>query len=147
MEFKDLVKARRSCRSFEADEVPDNHLKSILEAGHWAPSPLNRQPWEFIIITDSEIKEGIKAIAEKELQALNKREGLKKRGLKVEYSERMLEHLVKNGFDERYGARPLQRTIEEHVIAPIAYWLLKNRKVKDRIIKVDYFRKTVVEEV
>jgi nitroreductase len=70
MEFKDLVKARRSCRSFEADEVPDNHLKSILEAGQWAPSPLNRQPWEFIIITEPELKEGIKAVAEEARQGV-----------------------------------------------------------------------------
>ncbi len=32
-------------------------LESILEAGTWAPSPLNMQGWEFIVITSRDVKE------------------------------------------------------------------------------------------
>ena len=56
MEFKTLVKARRSCRAFDTSAVSDDQVAAILDAGQWAPSPLNLQPWEFIIITDSAIK-------------------------------------------------------------------------------------------
>ena len=54
MEFKNLVKARRSCRAFDTSEISDDQMAAILDAGQWAPSPLNLQPWEFIIITDNE---------------------------------------------------------------------------------------------
>ena len=70
MEFKDLVKARRSCRSFESTDLPNDQLNAILEAGQWAPSPLNLQPWEFIVITDSEIKAAVKSVAEEARQGV-----------------------------------------------------------------------------
>jgi nitroreductase len=34
-------------------------IEKILEAATWAPSPLNSQPWEFIVITNKEVKEKI----------------------------------------------------------------------------------------
>ena len=64
MEFKDLVKTRRSCRSFGASPVSEGQLTAILDAGRWAPNPLNLQPWEFVIITDSEIKAQVLGVAE-----------------------------------------------------------------------------------
>ena len=44
MEFKDVVKSRRSCRAFEADPIPQDQLAAILEAGQWAPSPMHALP-------------------------------------------------------------------------------------------------------
>ena len=64
MEFKELVKTRRSCRSFETSEVSEDQISSILEAGQWAPSPLNLQPWEYIVITDEAVKAEIRKAAE-----------------------------------------------------------------------------------
>ena len=64
MEFKDLVKARRSCRSFETEMVPVETIAAVLAAGTWAPSPLNLQPWEFLVLTDSRTKAEVKKVAE-----------------------------------------------------------------------------------
>jgi len=64
MEFKDLVRDRRSCRAFESSPVPDEQVAAILEAGQWAPSPLNLQPWEFIVVTDPVVKTQIREAAE-----------------------------------------------------------------------------------
>ena len=64
MEFQEMVKTRRSCRSFENSLLSESHLAGILEAGQWAPSPLNLQPWEFIIINDPEIKALIRKVAQ-----------------------------------------------------------------------------------
>lgn len=64
MEFKDLVRKRRSCREFQPGKISDNQLKYILEAGCWAPSPLNLQPFEVIVITDPEIRARIREVAE-----------------------------------------------------------------------------------
>jgi len=64
MEFKEVVKARRSCRSFESTEIPDHTIAAILEAGNWAPSPLNMQPWEFLVVTNPLKKAEVRKVAE-----------------------------------------------------------------------------------
>jgi nitroreductase len=64
MNFETLSQARRSYRSFESTPIPDNRLTAILKAGQWAPSPLNLQPWEFIVISDAETKALVRKIGE-----------------------------------------------------------------------------------
>jgi nitroreductase len=39
--------------------VNEADIEKIIEAGNWAPSPANQQPWEFIVITNGDIKEKI----------------------------------------------------------------------------------------
>jgi len=46
---------RTSVRQFEAKEVEQEKIQSILRAGFSAPSALNQRPWEFFIVTDKEI--------------------------------------------------------------------------------------------
>lgn len=49
----DIIKTRRAIRAYvEGKKIPDEHLKLILEAGIWAPSGSNIQPWEFILVND-----------------------------------------------------------------------------------------------
>lgn len=64
MEFKELVKARRSCRSFETTSIPEETIAAILGAGTWAPSPLNQQPWEFLLVADPLKKAEVRKVAE-----------------------------------------------------------------------------------
>ena len=54
-EFLEFIKNRRSIRSFQDKQIPDNEIQMILEAGRWTPSASNKQPWEFYIIRDKEI--------------------------------------------------------------------------------------------
>ena len=70
MEFKEVVKSRRSCRAFEADPTPQDQLTAILEAGQWAPSPLHALPWEYIVVTDDVIKAKIRDVSEAAKQAV-----------------------------------------------------------------------------
>jgi len=65
MDLFQAIKDRRSCRNYLAEAISDNVIESILEAGTWAPSPLNMQPWEFIVITSSDVKEMIFTEAER----------------------------------------------------------------------------------
>lgn len=52
----DIIKTRRSVRSFLNKEIPDDCLNSILEAARWAPSACNQQLWHFILIKDIDLK-------------------------------------------------------------------------------------------
>ena len=75
MDFETLVQSRRSERSFETTEVTDEQITAIIDAGLWAPSPLNLQPWEFIVVSDPEIKKQIKEVAESAKQEVMDHEG------------------------------------------------------------------------
>jgi len=59
MEFKEVVNRRRSIRKFLKDGVPEESLANVLEAGRWAPSAGNCQPWRFIVVTYPETKSEI----------------------------------------------------------------------------------------
>lgn len=41
---------RRSIRKFTDEPVSDEAITAILEAGRWAPSGLNNQPWRFLVV-------------------------------------------------------------------------------------------------
>ena len=56
MEVLDAIKTRRSIRRYKQDPVPDEATATILEAGRWAPSASNSQPWSFVVFTDPEVK-------------------------------------------------------------------------------------------
>lgn len=64
MDIFTAIKERRSCRNYLPDPVDEATLEKILEAATWAPSPLNAQPWEFIVVTSQEMKEKIFAEAD-----------------------------------------------------------------------------------
>ena len=56
-EVLEVIKNRRSIRKFQEKAIDDEKINIILEAGRWAPSFANTQPWEFIVVKDKKIKE------------------------------------------------------------------------------------------
>jgi nitroreductase len=59
-ELLSLIKNRRSMRRFLKTPIQEDHINLILEAGRWAPSAENSQPWNFLVIKNREV---IKEIA------------------------------------------------------------------------------------
>jgi nitroreductase len=51
------IRNRRSIRKYKPDAVDDKKLNKILQAGRWAPSASNKQPWYFIVIRDTTMRE------------------------------------------------------------------------------------------
>jgi len=56
MDFYEVVRTRRSIRSFKPEAIPDEVLRRVLEAVRIAPSGSNRQPWKFIVVKDEALK-------------------------------------------------------------------------------------------
>ena len=56
MDFREVVVRRRSVRKFGEDSVPADVLGRVLEAGRWAPSAGNSQPWRFIVVKGDDVK-------------------------------------------------------------------------------------------
>ncbi|MGC8849300.1 MAG: nitroreductase family protein [Candidatus Bathyarchaeia archaeon] len=54
MDFFDVVKSRRSVRSYAPTPISNEDLIRILEAGILAPSAGSKQPWHFIVVVDRE---------------------------------------------------------------------------------------------
>ncbi len=82
-------------------------------------------------------QDNIREICVKELNDLKNREGFAKRNIDLEFTEQVIDYLSRTGFDEKYGARPLQRVIEQNVISPIANWLLGQPKLEGVRLKID----------
>lgn len=59
LNFLDIIKDRRSFKKYSIKKVSREVLLRILEAGRWAPSAHNAQPWRFIVIRNSVLKQKI----------------------------------------------------------------------------------------
>jgi nitroreductase len=53
------IRDRRSALDFTSDPVTDEQIEAILEAGRWAPSYLNSQPWDFVVVRDAQLRAGM----------------------------------------------------------------------------------------
>ena len=53
----DAIIQRRSIREYKQEDVETEKLYEIIRAGIWAPSGLNNQPWRFVIIKDTSMRE------------------------------------------------------------------------------------------
>jgi ATP-dependent Clp protease ATP-binding subunit ClpA len=83
-------------------------------------------------------KSSVRRIVIKELDALNSREGMAKRSIRLGWTDRIVDHVVQLGFDSRLGARPLQRAIEREIVTPLALHLNHNPHLRDTQITVDF---------
>jgi nitroreductase len=52
MDALEAIRRRRSIRRFTDDLVPKADLETIVDAGRLAATGSNRQPWDFIVVTD-----------------------------------------------------------------------------------------------
>ncbi len=65
MDIFSAIETRTSCRAFLNDPIDRSTIMQILAAGARAPSPLNTQPWQFIVIADEAKKKAIHGEAER----------------------------------------------------------------------------------
>jgi ATP-dependent Clp protease ATP-binding subunit ClpC len=66
-----------------------------------------------------------RSIVRKEIGEIALREGLKRAGVRLRASDALVDQLVAAGFDPRYGARPLQRTLETRLVTHLSRFLLE----------------------
>lgn len=56
MEFFEVIKNRRAIRKYRPDAVSRADIMKILDAANWAPSAMNLQQWDFIVVSKNAIK-------------------------------------------------------------------------------------------
>lgn len=73
----------------------------------------------------------MESLVRKELNDLQARESLTSRRIKLRWSDELVTSLAQAGFDPLMGARPLQRRIEQTIVAPLAAFLLGHDDVSE----------------
>jgi len=100
----------------------------------FAPEFLNRI--DEVIIFNSLSKENIHQIIDIELSKLYLR--IEELGYKIKLSKKAKDFLADKGYDKKYGARPLKRTIQKHVEDLIASEILNSMINEGDTINIDY---------
>jgi nitroreductase len=59
MDILDTIRNRRAIRQYKKEAPAEDEIKKVLEAGRWAPSGMNNQPWRFWVIKDNKKKDGL----------------------------------------------------------------------------------------
>ncbi len=59
MDVFEAIKTRRSIRKYRKEPIPEELLLKVLEAGRWAPSAKNSQPWNFIVLKDEKVRRDV----------------------------------------------------------------------------------------
>ncbi|MCY1215052.1 5,6-dimethylbenzimidazole synthase [compost metagenome] len=117
------IAERRDMRHFCGGEVAPELLARLLEAAHQAPSVGLMQPWRFIRVTSTELREGIHALVEAErvrtAEALGERSDEFMR-LKVEGIRDCAELLVAALMDGREAHVFGRRTLPEMDLASLS---------------------------
>jgi nitroreductase len=63
MDVLETIKGRRSIRAFRDEEVSNGIVEILIDAARWAPSAGNIEPWEFIVVRNSETKRRLAEVA------------------------------------------------------------------------------------
>ncbi len=64
MDALEAIRRRRTVRNFTGATIPRSDLETIVDAGRLAASGYNRQPWDFVVITDQGMIDRLKIAAQ-----------------------------------------------------------------------------------
>jgi ATP-dependent Clp protease ATP-binding subunit ClpC len=122
------------------DNDQDN-MKGVIQNAlkkTFAPEFLNRI--DDVLIFNSLTRKDILKIIDIELEKLFKR--INTLGYNVELTKVAKEYIAEKGFDEKYGARPLNRAIQKYIEDPLAEEIIKKKVKEGDFIKLDFDKKT-----
>ncbi len=107
---------------------------------YFKPEFLNRI--DEIIIFNPLDEKNIGDIVKIQLRIVSER--LRERGIILKMSKKAVDFLAQEGFDPRFGARPLQRSIQKLLMNPLSIKLLGGDITEEQVIKVDFDGKKIL---
>ena len=119
----------------------DEHARTIISKAlknTFNPEFLNRL--DDIITFNSLNKNSLKKIVKLELGHLKAR--LLDKNYLFNFGPSIINHIVETGYDEKFGARPLQRTMQTEVEDVISEEILKGNILVDTTYTLSYNKKT-----
>jgi len=123
---------------FGMDDFEDNFEKiktKIMDEAKrtFKPEFLNRI--NSIIVFHQLMRMHLRKIVDIELRGIMQR--LKDRDMPLEISDGAKDFMIEQGYDEKFGARPLRRAVEQHLEDPLAESLLRGELKEGEIVHVD----------
>ncbi len=112
-----------------------NHLRQTIR-----PEFLNRV--DEIILFQPLMKKEIRQIINIQLNGLKRL--VDKNGIRLEFTEYLIDWLAENGFDPQFGARPLKRLIQKEIVNQLSKKILAGDIDKSQAVLVDVFDGIVV---
>ena len=113
-------------------EAMEERINSILQHS-FRPEFLNRV--DDIITFHALSRTDIKKIVE--LQLANVSARLKQKGITLTFSAKVKDYLALKGYDDRYGARPLKRLIQNQVLDPLALMIIEGKIAGGKPVAID----------
>jgi ATP-dependent Clp protease ATP-binding subunit ClpC len=123
------TKSKLDSKDAVKDEVLQKELKN-----HFPPEFLNRL--DDVVIFKSLDKKDIGKIVELEIIKLKER--VLEIGFDLQINKTAKDFLIESGYDEEYGARPLNRAIQKFIEDPVSEEILKGNVKDGQTIKVSY---------
>jgi ATP-dependent Clp protease ATP-binding subunit ClpB len=117
------------------DSIDEGVRRQVMDAlrAHFRPEFINRV--DEIIIFHPLNREQLKTIIDIQVKGLLKR--LEERKIFVSLTDPAKEWLVREGYDPAYGARPLKRAIQRHILDPLAMRVLEGEFREGELVEVD----------
>ncbi|MCH7592464.1 MAG: ATP-dependent Clp protease ATP-binding subunit, partial [Planctomycetes bacterium] len=116
------------------EEISYSKMKEVLKIeleDHFRPEFLNRL--DEVIVFHKLTHENLVSIIDLELDKLAAR--MKEKGIELEVGKEAKDFLIDHGTDEKFGARPLRRAIEQHLEDPLSESMLRREFAgKNKII-------------
>lgn len=136
------AKQRNAIGNFNqtSSDLKQNYLSAIKD--FFRPEFVNRIDG---IVAFNQLNEAdISKIAIKELKDLSQLHGVKSRNINLQFSPSLITEIVKRGFDEKLGARPLQRAIDREIVSPLSKWMNTHHKIKNKELNLSWKDELVI---
>lgn len=121
-------------------EISQRYLRAVQD--FFKPEIYNRI--DQVIPFEPLSQDTVRFVVEREIEALKKREGIRFRRMDLSIEEEVLDYLSKKGYDSRYGARYLQRTLREELIIPLSQ-KVNDFDLDDQLIVNIYMKNKCIE--
>lgn len=112
-------------------QTKDKVMESLKQ--YFRPEFINRL--DEIIVFDLLSQEAISDIVAIQMKEVVER--LAKKDIKLVINEKVADYLAKEGYDPKFGARPLRRTIQSKILTPIANMMVAEGILQGGIVNVD----------
>jgi len=113
-------------------EVAEKEVLNLLKK-QIRPEFLNRID-EIVMFTPLN-EEEVRKIVDIQLNSLKKK--LVENGIQLEYSEEVVSHIAKVGFDPQFGARPIKRAIQHEILNELSKQILAGKVAVDSVVKIE----------
>jgi ATP-dependent Clp protease ATP-binding subunit ClpA len=110
-------------------------IDRIVKAGIYTPELLNR--FDAVVVFHPLLGQNLEAVARLMLEKLGRR--LEKRGIKLRVTPELAHFVAQNGADPKFGARPMNRFIQDRVEAAIADAIIRDNLGAGSVVEITGF--------